>query len=72
MSLYYCSITGELAEAPVISKKTGHVFEKRVIEKYLDVNQTCPISNQPLTKADIIPLQSTLIPNSSSHNLLSY
>ncbi len=57
MALYYCSITGELAEVPVISKKSGHVFEKRVIEKYIEANQTDPINNQPLTKNDIIALQ---------------
>jgi len=57
MALYYCSITGEPAEVPVISKKSGHVFEKRVIEKYIEANQTDPITNQPLTKNDIVILQ---------------
>jgi len=57
MALYYCSITGEIAEVPVISKNSGHVYEKRIIEKYIDANQTDPITNQPLTKDDIIPLQ---------------
>jgi len=60
MALYYCSITGELAEVPVISKKSGHVFEKRVIEKYIEANQTDPITNQPLTKNDIVALQGSL------------
>jgi len=35
MSWNYCAITGEQLVEPVVSKKTGHVFEKRVIEKQI-------------------------------------
>jgi pre-mRNA-processing factor 19 len=57
MSLYHCAITGENLEEPVVSKRSGHIFEKKVIEKYLDANPTDPVSGQPLTKDDLVPLQ---------------
>ena len=31
-----CAITGNPTEVPVINKKTGHVFEKRIIEKHIE------------------------------------
>jgi len=61
MSIYYCSITGEPCEVPVVSKKTGHVFEKRVIEKYIDANGNDPVTNQQLSKDDLIEIQGTIL-----------
>ena len=61
MSLYYCSITGEPAEKPIVSNKSGHVFEKRVIEKYIDANPVCPITGQPLTRDDLVAVQGFLL-----------
>lgn len=60
MSLYYCCMTGEPAEVPVVSKKTGHVFEKRNVEKYVDACQLCPITNQTLTRDDLIAVQGNI------------
>jgi len=57
MSLYYCSITNEAAEVPVVSTKSGHIYERRIIEKYINANQNCPITNQPLTSEDIVEIQ---------------
>lgn len=56
MSLYYCSLTEEVCEVPVVSKQTGHVYEKRIIEKYIDANGTCPSTGQSLTKEDLIEI----------------
>ena len=33
MSWNFCSVTGEPMENPVVSKVSGHVFERRIIEK---------------------------------------
>ena len=57
MSLYYCSITNEPAEVPVVSTKSGHIYERRIIKKYINANQNCPITNQPLTSEDIVDIQ---------------
>jgi len=54
----FCAITGESVDEPVVSIKSGHVFEKRIIEKSLHANQgRCPITDQPLELTDLIPLK---------------
>jgi pre-mRNA-processing factor 19 len=35
MSWNICSLSGNAMEEPVISKLTGHLFEKRLIEKHI-------------------------------------
>jgi len=53
-----CSLSGETPEEPVVSLKSGHVFEKRLIEKYLETNNgICPATQQPLTKEDLLPVK---------------
>ncbi|EFC42976.1 PRP19/PSO4 pre-mRNA processing factor [Naegleria gruberi] len=39
---------------PVISKKTGHLFEKSLILKYIEEHGKCPITGQDLTPNDLI------------------
>lgn len=53
------ALTGETnIEEPVVSSKSGHVFEKRVIEKYLrDNNGKCPITDQDLSSTDLVPIK---------------
>jgi pre-mRNA-processing factor 19 len=46
-----------IAEAPVISKKTGHIYEKRLIEKHLVISNKCPISGIILTKDDFMEIK---------------
>ncbi len=36
-----CSISGEVPQEPVVSVKTGHLYEKRLIEKHLEVHVLC-------------------------------
>ena len=57
MSLYTCAITGHQLTEPVVSKKTGHVFEKSLIEKHIEASGQCPITNQPLEMTDLLPLK---------------
>jgi len=49
-------ISGEPVQDPVITKD-GIIFERRLIEKYLATNGTCPITKKPLTKEDLITVQ---------------
>eukprot|EP00158_Paraphelidium_tribonemae_P003249 Partr_v1_DN25990_c0_g1_i2_m68324 putative PRP19 PSO4 pre-mRNA processing factor 19 homolog (S. cerevisiae) len=57
-----CSLSGEIPEKPVCSVKTGHVYESRLIERHLAEHHKCPITNQPMSTADLIPLQTSTIP----------
>jgi len=53
-----CAISGETPEEPVISKKSGHVFEKRVIEKYLRENDgKDPITHEAMSSEDLLPIK---------------
>ena len=57
MSWNICAISGNQTEDPVVSKKTGHLFEKRLITKYIESTGECPITHQSMTLEDIVPLQ---------------
>jgi len=53
-----CAISGTQPDEPVVSKVSGHVFEKRLITKYLEThNNTCPVTNQTLTIDDLIEVK---------------
>lgn len=57
MASLVCSLTGSTPEEPVFSK-TGFIFEKRTIEKYLKAHgDVCPISGEPLTTDDLVPIK---------------
>lgn len=51
----YCTISGEVPQQPVISRLSGHLFEKRLIEKLLEVsNGICPATGAELKVSDLI------------------
>ncbi|ORY05096.1 WD40 repeat-like protein [Basidiobolus meristosporus CBS 931.73] len=55
----FCAISGEAPEVPVVSSKSGHVFEKRLIIKYLAENDNkCPITGEELTEQDLVEVKS--------------
>jgi pre-mRNA-processing factor 19 len=41
-------------EEPVISKKSGLLFERRLIEKVVQETGRCPITDEPLEKDDLV------------------
>ncbi|KAJ3325886.1 hypothetical protein HDV06_002271 [Boothiomyces sp. JEL0866] len=53
----FCAISGEAPQEPVFSK-TGYVFEKRLIIKYLAEKGVCPITNEEMTEDDLSPIKS--------------
>ncbi|EGC39783.1 hypothetical protein DICPUDRAFT_96440 [Dictyostelium purpureum] len=52
-----CSISGSTPEEPVISIKTGNVYEKRLIEKYIDTNGKEPTTGEPLSLQDLVAIK---------------
>jgi pre-mRNA-processing factor 19 len=55
----YCSLSGKLLEKPVISKKTGHLFEKELILKHIESTAQCPVSGGELTENDLVELRNS-------------
>jgi pre-mRNA-processing factor 19 len=53
-----CSLSGEAVEEPVVSTKTGHIYEKRIILKWLETNNNKdPHSDDSLSLEDLIPVK---------------
>ena len=66
LSLFFCSpVSGEVPQEPVISIKSGHLFERRLIEKYLTAGGKCPISGMDLSESDLLPVQGTYVYSSN-------
>eukprot|EP01004_Peranema_trichophorum_P003142 NODE_2147_length_1671_cov_187.250000_g1836_i0.p1 GENE.NODE_2147_length_1671_cov_187.250000_g1836_i0~~NODE_2147_length_1671_cov_187.250000_g1836_i0.p1 ORF type:complete len:506 (-),score=103.45 NODE_2147_length_1671_cov_187.250000_g1836_i0:90-1607(-) len=57
-----CCVTGTSPEEPVISRKSGHLFERRIIEKYIAQHGKCPVTEQELTVDDLLPIQCNKAP----------
>lgn len=54
---FFCSISGEPPQDPVVSAKSGHVYERRLITKYITENGTDPITGDKLEEADLISVK---------------
>jgi pre-mRNA-processing factor 19 len=53
----FCSISGQIPQIPVVSVKTGHIYEKHLLEKYVKETGECPISGLSMTMDDIIVIE---------------
>eukprot|EP00607_Mallomonas_marina_P010929 CAMPEP_0182424146 /NCGR_PEP_ID=MMETSP1167-20130531/10268_1 /TAXON_ID=2988 /ORGANISM="Mallomonas Sp, Strain CCMP3275" /LENGTH=506 /DNA_ID=CAMNT_0024603717 /DNA_START=143 /DNA_END=1660 /DNA_ORIENTATION=- len=53
----FCAISGEVPQNAVVSKKNGYLYERRLIEKYIEVEGKCPVSGVELVESDLIPVQ---------------
>ena len=53
----FCTISNEVCQHPVISKKTGHIYERSLLEKHLNVTGKCPVTEDNMTMDDIIEVQ---------------
>uniref|UniRef100_K3WXH6 Pre-mRNA-processing factor 19 n=1 Tax=Globisporangium ultimum (strain ATCC 200006 / CBS 805.95 / DAOM BR144) TaxID=431595 RepID=K3WXH6_GLOUD len=65
-----CSLSGQIPTEPVASLKSGHVFEKRLLLKYLEQNQQrCPVTNEELdADKDLLAIQQPTTSSNSSNN----
>ncbi len=53
----FCSISGTVPEQGVVSVKSGLLFEKDLIEKYVRETGKCPVTSEPLSSDDLLPLK---------------
>eukprot|EP01130_Rhizamoeba_saxonica_P017490 TRINITY_DN8493_c0_g1_i1.p1 TRINITY_DN8493_c0_g1~~TRINITY_DN8493_c0_g1_i1.p1 ORF type:complete len:489 (-),score=135.00 TRINITY_DN8493_c0_g1_i1:31-1497(-) len=51
-----CSLSGDLATNPVVTPN-GDIFERRLIVQHLQAAGTCPITDNPLSEDDLIPIK---------------
>ncbi|KAI5811029.1 WD40-repeat-containing domain protein [Peziza echinospora] len=52
-----CAISGEAPQVPVVSTKTGTVYEKRLIEAYIAEHGKDPLTGEELSTDDLIELK---------------
>ncbi|XP_024970511.1 pre-mRNA-processing factor 19-like isoform X1 [Cynara cardunculus var. scolymus] len=52
-----CSISGEVPDEPVVSKSSGLLFDKRLIERHILDHGKCPVTGNSLTMDDLIPIK---------------
>ncbi|KAH8722466.1 WD40-repeat-containing domain protein [Phaeosphaeriaceae sp. PMI808] len=66
-----CAISGEAPRDPVASRKSGNVFEKRLIEAHIAENHTDPVTGEDLAVEDLIELKSPQVVTPRAPNLTS-
>jgi pre-mRNA-processing factor 19 len=66
-----CAISGEAPREPVASRKSGNVFEKRLIEAHISDYHTDPVSGEDLAVEDLIELKSPQVVAPRPPNLTS-
>lgn len=54
------TVSNEVPEHPVVSPVSGHVFERRLIEKYVNENGTDPLTGGKLQVDMLIDIKSEL------------
>merc|ERR1719153_1584201 len=57
MASLTCAISNEVPEVPVISPVSGQVYEKRLIEKYVNEAGIDPINKEPLSIEQLIEVK---------------
>ncbi|KAF2126413.1 WD40 repeat-like protein [Dothidotthia symphoricarpi CBS 119687] len=66
-----CAISGEAPREPVASRKSGNVFEKRLIEAHIAEHHTDPVTGEDLAVEDLIELKSPQVVTPRAPNLTS-
>ncbi|KAH7927406.1 nuclear matrix protein NMP200 [Leucogyrophana mollusca] len=55
--MFFCGISGEPPQDPVVSAKSGHVYERRLITKYINDNGTDPLTGEKLEESDLLTIK---------------
>jgi len=57
--MFFCAISGEPPQDPVVSPKSGHVYERRLILKYIIDNGADPITGEKLDESDLVTVKAS-------------
>ena len=52
-----CIVSGHVPDTPVVSAKSGLLFEKRLILHEIEEHGVCPITKEPLTTEDLMDIK---------------
>lgn len=52
------AVSGSVPEEPVICVKSGHLYERRLIQKAIETTGREPLTGEDITLADLIPVKS--------------
>lgn len=66
-----CAISGEAPREAVASRKSGNVFERRLIEAHISEHHTDPVTGEDLAIEDLIELKSPQVVTPRPPNLTS-
>lgn len=61
--MYFCALSGEPPQDPVVSVKSGQLYERRLITKYISENGTEPTTGEKLEETDLIALTASAFPS---------
>jgi pre-mRNA-processing factor 19 len=56
-------VSNQVPKEPVVSKKTGLLFDKNLILKYINEKGVCPVTKETLTAEDLLEVKSEKISN---------
>lgn len=65
----FCSLSGQKVKDPVVSPKSGKIFERNLIVTYLSTNRKDPINDEPLGIEELIPI--SLDGNDDDKNIIT-
>jgi len=54
----FCAISGQVPSEPVVSRKTGTLYEKRLIHTHLESDARCPVTGEDMDKEDLVEINS--------------
>lgn len=54
-------VSGEVPREPVVSKTSGIIFEKALIEKHISTYGTCPVTQSTLQVDDLLPIKGLVL-----------
>ena len=58
---FYCLVSHEVPEHPVVSPSSGNIFERNLIVKYIEDHGVDPINGEALSVEQLIPLKGVYI-----------